>query len=99
MNTHYTGLTAPATRLILRIMGPERTVELVAKAERAIARKDGRALRIVIASLRGEVSPRLILLAIAAAQALDAGDAVRALQYWDPFAEACRAAQASSAPL
>lgn len=77
-----------------------RTDELVTKAAiQAIGRRDSRALRMIIARLDGHVSPRLILLAIASAQALDSGDVVRSLQLWDPFAEACVELARSSAPL
>ncbi len=84
---------------MLATMDQLRTDELVSGASRAIARRDARALRVIIARLDGHVSPRLTLLAISAAQALDAGDVVRALQYWDPFAEACRAVASSSRPV
>jgi hypothetical protein len=85
--------------IYLGSMEPQRTDELVAEASRAIMRRDSRALRSAIARLGEHVSPRLTLLAVAAAQALDAGDVVLALQYFDPYAEACRASVRSTQPV
>jgi hypothetical protein len=53
----------------------------------AITRRDPRAMRHVISALYGETSPRLVLMALSAAQALDGGDLVRALQIWNALAE------------
>jgi hypothetical protein len=74
------------------------TEELVSRAARAIARRDSRGLRTVIAQLDEHISPRLTVIAIAAAQALDRGDVVRAFQLWDPYAEACLSAARPSPP-
>lgn len=75
----------------------DRTDELVRRAAHAILHKDSRMLRAVISRLQDHVSPRLMLLAISSTQALESGDVLLALQYWDPFAEACRA-EASTRP-
>src|SRR5262249_37655664 len=69
-----------------------RIEELDALARGALARRDSRALRTIIARFGDDISPRLLLVAIAAARALDDGDVLRAVQCWEPFAEACRAA-------
>jgi hypothetical protein len=60
----------------------QRLRDLMVLGRRAVAQRDPTALRRVIASLYGEVSPRLALIAIAAAQALDHGEVLRAMQLW-----------------
>jgi hypothetical protein len=79
---------APGT-LILADMHSARIRELDGDARRALARKDARTLRLIISRLGEDVSPRLLLVAISAAHALDAGDVLRALYTWDIFADAC----------
>jgi hypothetical protein len=80
-------------------MDLKQTNELVRRADEAIARRDARALRKIIGTLRGHMSPRLVLLAIASAHALDAGDVKGALKFWHPFSEACRATAQSTWPV
>lgn len=72
--------------------------DLEAQGRRAILHRDRRRLRLVLGSLSGNVSPRLMLLALAAANALDEGDPVGALRLWDPFGEACCASAGAPLP-